>query len=103
VATSGYISLPPDADVEQFSATFPKHFVKIADSPKAWGKFFQLKPGGHSGGTYSVKFHIMSGHIIGLAAIVSTPLAFEFQHGLNCRVSSPSVSSKPVATLQNLH
>ncbi|DBA94576.1 TPA: hypothetical protein ACH3X1_002160 [Trebouxia sp. C0004] len=103
VAKYGYMSLLPDADSEKFSATLPKHFVINANSAKAWCKVPLLKPEGHSGGTCSVKLHNMSGHIIGGAAIVSITLAFDFQHGFNCRVSSPSVSSKPVAILQTLH
>ena len=40
----------------------------------------------------------MSGPIISGAATVSTTLMFYFQHGLDCRVSPPSISSTPVAT-----
>ena len=46
----------------------------------------------------ALKVDNMSGPIIGGVATVSTTLMFYFQHGLDCRVSPPSISSKAVAT-----
>ena len=92
----GYLLLLPDADIKHVSATLPKHSLETAHRAKAWCRFPLLKL---EGGTHSVEVVIMNGPVIGGAATVGTTLAFDLQHGLNCRVLSPSVSSKPVATL----
>jgi hypothetical protein len=93
------MSLLPDADIEHLFATLPKPSLETAHSPKAWCDVSLLKLEGHSGGTHSVKLDNMSGPIIGAAAIGCTTLTFDFQHSLNCRVLSPLVSSKAIATL----
>ncbi len=53
---SGYMSMPPDADFEQFSTAFLKRVVKPADSAKARRELPLLKQEGQSVETYAAKF-----------------------------------------------
>ncbi|DBA73268.1 TPA: hypothetical protein ACH3X1_011330 [Trebouxia sp. C0004] len=99
---SGYMSMPPDADFEQFSTTFLKRFVKPADSAKARRELPLLRQEGQSVETYAAKFNNMNNRITEGTAIDSTTLAVYFQQGLTRRISTALVNSQSIATMQNL-
>jgi len=99
---SGYLSMPPDADFEQFSTAFLKRFVKPADSAKARRELPLLKQEGQSVETYAAKLNNMNNRIIEGTALDSTTLAVYFQQGLTRRISSALVDSQSIATMQDL-
>ncbi len=99
---SGYMSMPPDADFEQFSTAFLKRFVKPADSAKARWELPLLKQEGQSVETYAAKFNNMNNRITEGTAIDSTTLAVYFQQGLTRRISTALVNSQSIATMQDL-
>ncbi|DBA77992.1 TPA: hypothetical protein ACH3X1_009084 [Trebouxia sp. C0004] len=99
---SGYMSMLPDADFEQFSTAFLKRFVKPADSAKARRELPLLKQEGQSVETYAAKFNNMNNRITEGSAIDSTTLAVYFQQGLTRRISTALVNSQSIATMQNL-
>ncbi|DBA97008.1 TPA: hypothetical protein ACH3X1_015291 [Trebouxia sp. C0004] len=99
---SGYVSMPPDADFEQFTSAFLKRFVKPADSAKARRELPLLRQEGQSVETYAAKFNNMNNRITEGTAIDSTTLAVYFQQGLARRISTALVNSQSIATMQDL-
>ncbi|DBB02830.1 TPA: hypothetical protein ACH3X1_013655 [Trebouxia sp. C0004] len=99
---SGYVSMPPDADFEQFTSAFLKRFVKPADSAKARRELPLLRQEGQSVETYAAKFNNMNNRITEGTAIDSTTLAVYFQQGFARRISTALVNSQSIATMQDL-
>ncbi|DBA79987.1 TPA: hypothetical protein ACH3X1_008190 [Trebouxia sp. C0004] len=97
------MSMPPDADFEQFSTAFLKRFVKPVDSAKARRELPLLKQEGQSVETYAANFNNMNNRITEGTAIDSTTLAVCFQQGLTHRISTALVNSQSIATMQILH